>query len=126
MRTLNNISIEGYKSIRKCHDLKFRQLNILIGANGSGKSKLLSFFELLNAAARGEFQVYVGRNGAAHSLLNFGPKQTAEMVAYLQFDTEDKSAFYNPRFLYAAPDNLIFASEKFSITPKGQMLSGLY
>ncbi len=43
---MESIEIKGYKSIRDLK-LKLSPVNILIGANGSGKSNLLSFFELL-------------------------------------------------------------------------------
>lgn len=118
MLRLNKISIEGYKSIRQCRDLKLENLNVLIGANGSGKSNLISFFALLNAAMRGELQVFIGSKGAAHSLLHFGPKVTKEFTANLEFDSETESNLYTARLLFAAPDNLVFAEETFRTTPK--------
>lgn len=42
MTILNKISIEGFKSIKKA-DLTLGNLNVLIGANGAGKSNLLAF-----------------------------------------------------------------------------------
>lgn len=44
---LDKITIEGYKSIRKLTDFELRPLNVLIGANGAGKSNFLGFFRLL-------------------------------------------------------------------------------
>lgn len=40
---MNEIEIIGYKSIRELK-LALRPINILIGANGSGKTNFLSFF----------------------------------------------------------------------------------
>src|SRR5712692_3433009 len=110
MATLNKISVAGYKSMRDCHDLELGRLNVLIGANGSGKSNLVSFFAFLNAAMKGELQIFVGRTGAAHSLLHFGPKQTSELTGSLHFEGDDESAVYAFKLLFAAPDNFIFAS----------------
>ena len=45
-KQISRILIEGYKSIEKC-DLKLNTLNVLIGANGAGKSNLISFFKLI-------------------------------------------------------------------------------
>jgi predicted ATPase len=118
MVKLNKISLEGYKSIKQCRDLKLEKLNVLIGANGSGKSNFLSFFKLLKEAMKGELQIFVGRNGAAHSLLHFGPKQTGEISGSLQFDNDEESAIYAFKLLFAAPDNLLFASETFRSIPK--------
>ncbi|MCB0376589.1 MAG: AAA family ATPase, partial [Sinomicrobium sp.] len=43
---IENIEIRNYKSIRELN-LLLRPINILIGANGVGKSNFISFFELL-------------------------------------------------------------------------------
>lgn len=44
---LDVISIQGYKSIRNLESLSLNNLNILVGANGAGKSNFLAVFELL-------------------------------------------------------------------------------
>jgi len=44
---IERIYIEGYKSIKEM-DLKLKPINILIGANGSGKSNLISYFKLVH------------------------------------------------------------------------------
>ena len=46
MDTLGQIKIEGFKSIKSA-ELEIAPINILIGANGSGKSNLIEVFELL-------------------------------------------------------------------------------
>lgn len=117
MSKLTNISLEGYKSIRQCHELAVGNLNVLIGANGSGKSNLISFFRLLQAAMRGELQVHVGQHGAAHSFLYNGPKVTGEISASLQFEDESEINLYVPRLVFSAPDKFVFASEVFKTTP---------
>ena len=47
MDRLTRIEIAGFKSIRSV-DLELGPLNVLIGANGSGKSNLVDHFKLLN------------------------------------------------------------------------------
>ena len=47
MRTLERITVTGYKSIRELRDFELGDLNVLIGANGAGKSNFLSVFKLL-------------------------------------------------------------------------------
>jgi predicted ATPase len=44
---LDRLTIEGFKSIRDLRDFELRPLNVLIGANGAGKSNLVEFFRLL-------------------------------------------------------------------------------
>ncbi len=57
-----------------------RPVNILIGANGAGKSNFISIFSLLRAISQGKFQDYVRDNGGANSLLHFGAKKTRELL----------------------------------------------
>jgi predicted ATPase len=40
MGTLKRIQLKGFRSIKEM-DLELRSLNVLIGANGSGKSNLI-------------------------------------------------------------------------------------
>jgi predicted ATPase len=46
MGNLSHIKIKGFKSI-KALDLKMKPINVLIGANGAGKSNFISVFKLL-------------------------------------------------------------------------------
>src|SRR5262245_36335465 len=84
MPALDHIEIKGFKSIREM-SLDLRALNVLIGANGSGKSNFIAIFKLLNELVRGKLQEFVGREGGASSLLYFGPKTTSEIAIKLRF-----------------------------------------
>ena len=44
---ISRLVLHGYKSIADC-DIKLGMLNVLIGANGAGKSNFISFFRLIN------------------------------------------------------------------------------
>lgn len=50
---LESIGIEGFKSIRELKSLELGQVNVFVGANGSGKSNLLEAVGVLSAAAGG-------------------------------------------------------------------------
>jgi predicted ATPase len=50
---LYTISVEGFKSIRKLENLELGQVNVFVGANGSGKSNFLEALGVLGAAAGG-------------------------------------------------------------------------
>lgn len=75
---LSHIVIEGYKSIAKC-DLQMGSLNVLIGANGAGKSNFISFFKFIAALLDNRLQLLVGKTGGPDLLLHYGRKQTAEI-----------------------------------------------
>jgi predicted ATPase len=117
MLKLNKISLEGYKSIKQCRDLKLENLNVMIGANGSGKSNFLSFFKLLNFEMTGALQEFIGRNGGRDSLLYLGVKVSQNITAELDM-TSESGAKYNYRMSLAdaAPDTLVFTTESFPAT----------
>ena len=106
MSALDRIRIKGFKSVRDV-DLELGSLNVLIGANGAGKTNFISAFKLLNQIVEGNLQVSVGRSGGADSLLYFGQKVTDEIVIRLYFGRNG----YEARLTASAADTLIFANE---------------
>ena len=63
--TIKRLSIEGFKSIRKLEDFELRSLNVLIGANGAGKSNFVEFFRLLRELIDQRLQTFVNTTGGA-------------------------------------------------------------
>jgi predicted ATPase len=74
---LNRIVIKGFKSIREC-DLELKNINVLIGANGAGKSNLVSVFEMLQSVLDGELRYYAGKKGV--ETLFYNGKETTDSV----------------------------------------------
>lgn len=119
MSFLKRIEISGYKSIKDI-DLELRRLNILIGANGSGKSNLLSFFKLIREMLQGRLQFFVGKEGGADTLLFYGSKTTKNIEAYLHLDDNGNLIIYKLRMIPTARDSLQFEREKISFrNPNG-------
>ena len=85
-------------------DLELRPLNVLIGANGAGKSNLVSFFKMLNEMMAGRLQQYIGTTGHAQSVLHFGPKTTPQMEARLEFPADNGVDTYAMRLFHTAGD----------------------
>src|ERR1017187_4190691 len=80
-RTLEQILLSGYKSIRELKDFRLGSgLNVLIGANGSGKTNFIRFFELLGHLMDPNkgLQNYVSARGGADAFLFQGMKVTPE------------------------------------------------
>src|SRR5713226_4463166 len=115
---LRRVILKGFKSI-KATDLALRPLNVLIGANGAGKSNLVSFFKMLNEMMAGRLQQYVGATGRAQSLLHFGPKLTPQMEAQLEFEVDNAVDTYAMRLFHAAGDTLVFADESLTFHAAG-------
>jgi predicted ATPase len=114
MLKLNKISIEGYKSIKRCNDLKLENLNVLIGANGSGKSNFMSLFKLLHFEMIGALQEFIGLNGGRDSLLHFGAKVTPKITAELEVIFESRPFKYRMTLTDAKPDTLKFTEESYT------------
>ncbi|GGA46032.1 AAA family ATPase [Dyella nitratireducens] len=86
MPKVGSLSIAGYKSIRRLEDFKLSNLNVLIGANGAGKSNFISLFRLLNEMYEQNLQVYVQqREGGPDAVLHFGRKITERLHAEFYF-----------------------------------------
>jgi len=81
---ISRLILRGYKSIADS-EILFNRLNILIGANGAGKSNLMRFFYLLNRIVNQRLQVTVDLFGGADAVLHFGRKKTEELCAELQY-----------------------------------------
>lgn len=59
MPKLMRIEIKGFRSIKEM-TLELRPLNVLIGANGAGKSNLIAFFKMVNELMAGRLQQHIG------------------------------------------------------------------
>lgn len=82
---ISKLTLKGFKSIRSLDGFEFGSLNVLIGANGAGKSNLVDFFRLLRSLADESFQNFVNSQGGGDGLLFLGPKVTASIEAHLEF-----------------------------------------
>src|SRR6266542_705119 len=88
MATLESLRLSGWKSIKDTEPpITFRRLNVLVGANGAGKSNLVSFFRLLSEMMAGQLQEFVRIYDGPDSMLHFGIKHTKSIAAELDFGT---------------------------------------
>jgi predicted ATPase len=123
MNRIKNFTIDGFKSIHHM-ELELRQLNVLIGANGAGKSNLIGFFRLLNFLESGSLQVHIGVQGAANSVLHYGANITPQLSSTINFETDRGYNRYHMRLIHAAGDTLIFADEEIQYSKKGIATEG--
>jgi predicted ATPase len=117
MAILKRMEIKGYRSIKEA-PIDLGQLNVLIGANGAGKSNFVSFFKMLNEMLAGRLQEYIGKTGRAQSILHFGPKVTPQLEGCLEFEDDNTADTYYLRLFHAAGDTLLFAEETLDYTKK--------
>jgi predicted ATPase len=133
---LQRIELEGYRSIQKM-DLALTPLNIMIGANGAGKSNFISFFKFMNKLLERELQLYIRTklNGADRTLY-FGRKTTEKLVINLYFisnsycaelvpTTDDTLAFAKEFASYESEIGYLRDSEQYFLAKAGALESAL-
>ncbi|MCW5757182.1 MAG: AAA family ATPase [Phycisphaeraceae bacterium] len=84
-RKLDKLTIKGFKSIEALEDFELGSVNILIGANGAGKSNFVEFFRLLRAMVEERLQGYLLENGPADGFFFNGVGYTKTIEAELMF-----------------------------------------
>src|SRR4051812_25647872 len=94
MATLENLRLSGWKSIKEA-EIDFRRLNVLVGANGAGKSNLVSFFRLLGEMMVSRLQKAVLDAGGPDAQLHYGVKRTKRLESHLTFATEQGPVDYD-------------------------------
>ena len=120
---LGRVTLEGYKSFRDAK-VDFGDVTVLLGANGAGKSNLVSFFGMLGFLGTDALQEFIGRSGRSESMLFGGRKMTPQLRATVEFVSghtaaEERRSTYRIRLGDAAPDTLIFLDERVSYRHAG-------
>jgi predicted ATPase len=109
---LTQICLNGYKSIgAKDTTIELGDITILLGANGVGKSNLISFFNLLYHIVNGSLQTHVAAEGYADTFLYLGQKQTQSIHAHLTFEHEESVCTYQLSLMHGAGDKLLIQKE---------------
>ena len=107
MTQLARLSVRGFKSIRQLENFELTKLNVLIGANGAGKSNFISLFRMLAEMLDQRLQLYVKTENGPDALLFGGRKRTQLLDVELYFD---KNGYHFT--LAPAANQLVFAAEE--------------
>lgn len=102
---LRTIEVEGFTSIGSA-SVPLGRLNVLVGANGAGKSNFIHALELLGRIVDNQLNYFVGKNGGASALLNAAGGAT-RISLRLTGAVNGYEADLEP----AAGDELIFTKE---------------
>ena len=110
---IKSLEIKGYKSISSDYPLTLNldNINIFLGANGAGKSNIISFFKMLSFMMSGRFEEYVARAGSNQTILHFGSKKTPSISAKLRFENSKSYDEYEFTLTTATPNRLIIKDE---------------
>ncbi len=108
MSSVKSLTITGYKSIRELRDFKLGDLNVLIGANGAGKSNFINLFRMLAEMVEQNLQVYVQVQGGPDALLHFGRDTTDRMHGVFYFSNNG----YEFELIPTNDNRLVFKKEE--------------
>jgi predicted ATPase len=114
MTRLISLALHGWKTIKHLPELKLGPLNVLMGANGAGKSNLISFFRLLHAMTGAEtLQLTLARMGGANACLHDGAAATSQIETRLRFSDDNSILEYSATLVPSPSDRLIFGEETY-------------
>ena len=120
---LKSIAVAGYRSYGKNLEqnrIDLKEINMIIGANGAGKSNLISFLEMVSFMMTRGLRSYAARQGGAQSLFYFGTKETERIEGELRIhdDNGKKEDIYSFGLERSVTDQLFFSWECISYQDK--------
>ncbi len=113
MNQLTKVRLKNFKSIRKM-ELPLTPLNVMIGANGAGKSNFVGFFKMLEAISTQRLEEYAGLQSSSPGFFFYGNRNygidcelglslNGQPVTYgfvLKPNNEDQLVFVEERIVY--------------------------
>ena len=82
---IKQLTIKGFKSIKELNALPLGQLNVLIGANGAGKSNFVSYVRMLHEMMGQRLQRWTRKQASADRIVSFGVKETDAVESFIEF-----------------------------------------
>lgn len=111
---IKSVTIEGFRSIKSLSKLELPQLCVLIGGNGTGKSNLIRFFEMLSFMLRAKnLQGFVAKYGGGDDLLFMGARKTPRLHAEISIETQQGCNDYRFDLVHVANDTLVVTHEAY-------------
>lgn len=93
---IERLTIKGFKSIREMVNFSLGDVNIVVGANGAGKSNFVQIFRMVRAMLNKGFQSFIATHGGAVSFLHNGLKVTKVIEAEFNFAKNSYSFTLTP------------------------------
>jgi predicted ATPase len=106
--SIDKLTIKGFKSIKDLDRLRLYRLNVLIGANGVGKSNFVSYFRMLSEMMELHLQKWTTNQGSADRIVSFGVKETSKVESFIEFGLNGYKFELEP----TVDGGFSFASEK--------------
>ena len=120
---IDSISIKGFRSLADVSVSGLPDMAVMIGANGSGKSNIIKFFEMLLWMLRSRrLAEFVARQGGADDQLFGGSKRTSRVKASVGLRSGADECNYSFSLAHAQEDRLVFTNESLKWGNKNRLL----
>ena len=111
---IESVTIRGFRSLADFKITELPNAAVLIGANGSGKSNFIRFFEMVSWMLRSRnLAEFIERQGGADDQLFRGNRTTPRLDAEISLRTYEGRNDYLFPLSYAHPDRFFFSEERF-------------
>lgn len=111
---IERLHVRGFRSLADVQMSPVAGANVLIGANGSGKSNFIHFFNMLSWMLKSRrLSEFVGREGGADDQLHGGNETTSQLDVEITIHTVTGRTDYRFSLMYAHSDQLLFSEEAF-------------
>ena len=116
----SRLAVSGYRRL-KLVDVALRPFNVLIGANGIGKSSVLEVFDLLAASAEGTLEKTISGLGGLNSVLTADGRTNSVTLA---LDSVAGAPSYDENLVFTYNLELIQEAFGYRILREGLMIGG--
>ena len=111
---IESVSIRGFRSLADFTISEMPNASVLIGANGSGKSNFIRFFEMMSWMLRSRnLAEFIERQGGADDQLFRGNRHTSRLEAEINLRTVRGRNDYRFALSHGHPDRFFFSEERF-------------
>uniref|UniRef100_B8HS13 ABC transport protein, ATP-binding subunit n=1 Tax=Cyanothece sp. (strain PCC 7425 / ATCC 29141) TaxID=395961 RepID=B8HS13_CYAP4 len=111
MNRLESISIKGFRRLQHV-DLEMRNLTVMIGANGAGKTSFLDALSILSASGNGKFQETLQLKGGLNEILTRGKEQELSLTVSMKVPDQQPLKY----ILTVLPKGLSYEIRKEALT----------
>ena len=112
--TIESVHIRGFRSLANVEVNDIPKAAVFIGANGSGKSNFIRFFEMMSWMLRSrKLAEFVEKQGGADDQLFGGNRVTPRIEAEIRMRTDAGRNDYKFSLSHAHPDRFFFSEEQF-------------
>lgn len=114
MNRIENIAVKGFRRLQQV-DLEMRNLTVMIGANGAGKTSFLDVLSTLSASANGKLQETLQAKGGLNEILTRGKARELEIAVGMRV-SEQEPLKYD---LTLSPKGLSYEIRQETLTQEG-------